>query len=77
MCTLFFCTCVGLDQAGLPATIAHAISCLPADIQGMFWANIGLVGGCAKFAGFRARLYVLSPFAQRASGFFYIIFIHL
>ncbi|KJA23273.1 hypothetical protein HYPSUDRAFT_138004 [Hypholoma sublateritium FD-334 SS-4] len=47
---------IGLDQAGLPATIAHAISCLPADIQGMFWANIGLIGGCAKFAGFRARL---------------------
>ena len=53
---LFFCAHIGLDQAGLPATIAHAISCLPADIQGMFWANIGLVGGCAKFVGFRARL---------------------
>lgn len=25
----------------------------------MFWANIGLVGGCTKFPGFRSRLWVL------------------
>ncbi|KAG6813018.1 hypothetical protein H0H92_014756 [Tricholoma furcatifolium] len=47
---------IGLDQCGLPATIALSISLLPADLQGMFWANIGLVGGCAKFPGFRSRL---------------------
>ncbi|KAG6889499.1 hypothetical protein C0995_000665 [Termitomyces sp. Mi166 len=47
---------IGLDQSGLPATIALSISLLPSDLQGMFWANIGLVGGCAKFPGFRVRL---------------------
>lgn len=53
--------CLGLQQAGLPATIAHCISLLPADIRGMFWANIGLIGGTTKFHGFRERLYVLTP----------------
>ncbi|KAG6854285.1 hypothetical protein C0991_008533 [Blastosporella zonata] len=47
---------VGLEQAGLPATIALSISLLPSDLQGLFWANIGLVGGCTKFPGFRSRL---------------------
>ncbi|KAF9481127.1 actin-related protein Arp6 [Pholiota conissans] len=47
---------VGLDQAGLPSTIAYAISLLPPAYQGMFWANIGLIGGCTKFSGFRERL---------------------
>lgn len=47
---------IGLQQAGLPATIAHCISLLPADIRGMFWANIGLIGGTTKFHGFRERL---------------------
>ncbi|KAF8157920.1 actin-related protein Arp6 [Crassisporium funariophilum] len=47
---------IGLDQAGLPATIAFSISLLPSDLQGMFWANIGLIGGTTKFTGFRARL---------------------
>ncbi|KAI0786140.1 actin-like protein Arp6 [Abortiporus biennis] len=48
---------VGLDQCGIPETIAHSISLLPEDIQGMFWANIGLIGGSTKFAGFRDRLF--------------------
>ena len=52
---------LGLDQAGLPATIAHSISLLPSDLQGMFWANIGLIGGNAKFQGFRERLSVPCP----------------
>ncbi|KIM40974.1 hypothetical protein M413DRAFT_72674 [Hebeloma cylindrosporum] len=47
---------IGLDQAGLPATISHSISLLPRDLQGMFWANIGLIGGNANFQGFRERL---------------------
>jgi len=49
---------IGLDQAGLAATIAHSISQLPIDLQGMFWSNIGLIGGNAKFPGFRQRLLV-------------------
>ncbi|KAF9465310.1 actin-related protein Arp6 [Collybia nuda] len=47
---------IGLDQSGLAATIALSISSLPQDLQGMFWANIGLIGGNTKFPGFRGRL---------------------
>lgn len=39
---------VGLDQCGLAGTVAASISAVPEEIQGMFWANIGLVGGTAK-----------------------------
>ncbi|RDB14700.1 Actin-like protein ARP6 [Hypsizygus marmoreus] len=46
----------GLHQSGLSATIALSISLLPPDLQGMFWANIGLIGGNTKFPGFRSRL---------------------
>lgn len=46
----------GLEQAGLPETIAHCISLLSEDLQGMFWSNIGLIGGNTKFPGFRQRL---------------------
>ncbi|KAG6900146.1 hypothetical protein C0993_002295 [Termitomyces sp. T159_Od127] len=45
-----------IGMSSLPATIALSISLLPSDVQGMFWANIGLVGGCTKFPGFRSRL---------------------
>jgi actin-related protein 6 len=61
---------IGLDQAGLPATIAHSISLLPSDLQGMFWANIGLIGGNAKFQGFRERLSVPCPPVLANSLFF-------
>ncbi|KAF8074027.1 actin-related protein Arp6 [Lyophyllum atratum] len=47
---------LGLDQSGLAATVALSISLLPKDLQGMFWANIGLIGGSSKFPGFRSRL---------------------
>uniref|UniRef100_A0A0W0GCX3 Actin-like protein ARP6 n=1 Tax=Moniliophthora roreri TaxID=221103 RepID=A0A0W0GCX3_MONRR len=47
---------IGLEQCGLPGTIAASISHLPVDLQGMFWANIGLIGGNTKFPGFRQRL---------------------
>lgn len=46
----------GLDQAGLASTIALSISLMPEDLQGMFWANIGLIGGNTKFPGFKNRL---------------------
>lgn len=52
----------GLDQAGLSATVAASIALLPEDLQGMFWANIGLIGGNTAMPGFRDRLYV-SPIA--------------
>lgn len=47
---------IGFEQSGLAATIAYSISLLPADLQGMFWANIGLIGGNTKFPGFKERL---------------------
>jgi len=47
---------IGLDQSGLAATIAESVSLLPDDLQGIFWANIGLIGGTTKFPGFDKRL---------------------
>ena len=50
----------GLDQGGLAEMIVFSISKLPSDLQGMFWSNIGLIGGNTKFKGFRERLCVLT-----------------
>jgi actin-related protein len=47
---------LGLEQSGLAEIIAAVIACLPEDLQGMFWANIGLIGGNTKMPGFRQRL---------------------
>ncbi|KAG8214390.1 actin-domain-containing protein [Butyriboletus roseoflavus] len=47
---------IGLEQTGLPGTIAASIALLQEDLQGMFWANIGVIGGNTKFAGFHERL---------------------
>ncbi|KAE9407356.1 actin-related protein Arp6 [Gymnopus androsaceus JB14] len=47
---------IGLHQTGLASTIAVSISCLPEDLQPMFWENIGLIGGNTKLPGFRERL---------------------
>ncbi|KAL0574881.1 Actin-related protein 6, partial [Marasmius crinis-equi] len=47
---------IGLDQCGLAEAIAASISLLPEDVRGLFWANIGLIGGNTKFPGFRQRL---------------------
>jgi actin-related protein 6 len=52
--------CIGLHQVGLATAIADSIALLPEELQGMFWANIGLVGGSTKFPGFGRRLYVLT-----------------
>ncbi|KAI9058563.1 actin-like protein Arp6 [Trametes sanguinea] len=38
------------------AAVAESISLLPEDLQGMFWANIGLIGGNTALPGFRQRL---------------------
>ncbi|KAI0770071.1 actin-like protein Arp6 [Fomes fomentarius] len=54
---LFRPTDIGwLEQAGLSATVAASIALLPEDLQGMFWANIGLIGGNTALPGFRNRL---------------------
>ncbi|KAF9026474.1 actin-domain-containing protein [Hymenopellis radicata] len=47
---------IGLNQAGLPGAVAASISLLPEDLQGMFWANIGVFGANTKLPGFRERL---------------------
>jgi len=53
-----------LSQAGLAETIASSISSLPEDLRGMFWANIGLIGGNILFSGFEYRLLAeLQPLA--------------
>lgn len=52
---------LGLEQMGLAPTVAHVISLLPEDLRGLFWANIGLVGGNTKLRGFRSRLYAPFP----------------
>ncbi|KAB5591148.1 Actin-like protein ARP6 [Ceratobasidium theobromae] len=54
---LFHPSDIGLAQVGLPETIAHSIESLPADMRGVAWANIGLVGGNCLFDGFEKRLY--------------------
>lgn len=52
-----FCVLLsGLRQAGLGEAIVQSIDVLPEDLQGMFWANIGLIGGSTTFPGFAARL---------------------
>jgi len=47
---------LGLDQMGLAAAIAFSIGLLAEELQGLFWANIALIGGNTKFPNFRARL---------------------
>ncbi|KAJ6511252.1 hypothetical protein DFH09DRAFT_270614 [Mycena vulgaris] len=45
-----------LMQEGLAETIAASILLLPLDLQGMFWPNIGLIGGSTEIPSFRKRL---------------------
>jgi len=47
---------LGFDQMGLAAAIAFSIGLLPEELHGLFWANIGLIGGNTKFPKFRVRL---------------------
>lgn len=47
---------LGIDQTGLPGTISLSISSLPSDLQGLFWANIFLIGGNTKFPNLGYRL---------------------
>ncbi|KAI5477255.1 actin-like protein ARP6 [Pseudohyphozyma bogoriensis] len=48
---LFNPSTIGLNQGGIPETIAHSIASLPEELRGMFWNNILCVGGNAKFPG--------------------------
>ena len=60
-----WCSLAGLEQEGLRATVAASIALLPEDMQGLFWANIGLIGGNTAMPGFRQRLCVLGLDAAR------------
>ncbi|GAA5980133.1 hypothetical protein JCM11641_006924 [Rhodosporidiobolus odoratus] len=53
---LFNPSTIDLNQSGLPEAIAGAITALPEELQGMFWANIICVGGSVAFEGFGDRL---------------------
>ncbi|KAI0317627.1 actin family [Amylostereum chailletii] len=55
---------IGFDQAGVAGAVAQSIAFLPEELQGMFWANIGLIGGSTKFPGYPERLlHELRPLA--------------
>jgi actin-related protein 6 len=49
---------IGLKQSGLPETIALVISMMPVELQGMFWAHIGVFGGLGNIPDFGERLCV-------------------
>ena len=51
---------IGMKQAGLAETVLLSLSGLPPSLWPSMLANILVVGGNAKFAGFENRLYVLS-----------------
>ncbi|OCB83862.1 actin-like protein ARP6 [Sanghuangporus baumii] len=53
---LFRSSDIGLAQAGLSHTVADVISSLPEDMQELFWANVGLIGGNVRLPGFRNSL---------------------
>lgn len=46
----------GLEQGGIAETIAASIAAVPTELQGMFWAHIGLIGGNMMFPGIERRL---------------------
>lgn len=46
----------GLVECGVAGVVADSIMSLREDIQGLFWANVGVVGGNTQFSGFRERL---------------------
>lgn len=47
---------IGIQQTGLPETIAYVISQMPPEVQGMFWAHIGVVGGLGNIEALGERL---------------------
>ncbi len=48
----------GINQTGLPETIAYVISQMPEELQGMFWAHVVIVGGLGKVEALGERLLV-------------------
>lgn len=54
---LFHPSDVGISQMGLVEAIVDAVNTCPPETHPHLYANILVVGGCAKFPGFRDRLY--------------------
>jgi actin-related protein len=46
----------GLNQLGLSETIAEVISKMPEELRGMYWANIGILGGLGYVEALGERL---------------------
>ena len=47
---------IGLNQSGLPETIAYVINQLPDELRGLYWANIGIFGGLGNVENLGERL---------------------
>ena len=47
---------IGLNQSGLPETIAYVIDQLPDELRGLYWANIGIFGGLGNVENLGERL---------------------
>lgn len=54
---LFSPPSVGIYQMGIPEAILRSISLCPEPLQPHLYNNIILTGGCARFPGFRDRIY--------------------
>ncbi|KAJ3170180.1 Actin- protein 6 [Geranomyces variabilis] len=54
--TLFNPSDIGLEQAGIPEAILHAVGACDTDLQGLFYNNIIVIGGNARIPGFKSRL---------------------
>jgi actin-related protein len=46
----------GLNQSGLADTIAEIIAEMPEELRGMYWANIGILGGLGYIEALGERL---------------------
>lgn len=54
---LFNPSLIGIDQCGIPEAIFASISEVPEELRELMYSNIILVGGSAKFPGFKDRIY--------------------
>ncbi|KAF7728358.1 Actin- protein 6 [Apophysomyces ossiformis] len=47
---------IGLQQAGIPEAIVESVDACDAELRGLLFANVVLVGGSAKFPGYQERI---------------------